>query len=109
MRVVSIHSTSQDTSALLPIPRPDETASRRVSIWTFPLFRWMCALMSLSTSRCHLRGPLKLASGVFFCPQGNTNLTNASGSSASAGDHNSTIRRCSSADVYIGSCIFDVG
>ena len=30
--VVSIHSTSQLTRALLPIPRPEETASRRVSI-----------------------------------------------------------------------------
>jgi hypothetical protein len=98
MRVVSIHSTSQLTKADLPIPRPDDTASRRVSIWILLLLPSMCFLMSRSTSRCHLRGPLNLCSGVFFWPHGKANSTNASGSSANAGDHSSTISRCSSSD-----------
>ena len=64
IRVVSIHRMSQLTNADFPIPRPDATAFRSVSISTLPLFAAMWSLMSRSTWRCHIRGPLNLASGV---------------------------------------------
>ena len=38
IRVVSIHNISQLTKADLPIPRPDATASRSVSMSTLPWF-----------------------------------------------------------------------
>ena len=103
--VVSIHMISQLTSADLPIPRPELTASRSVSMSTLPLFSCMCDLMSRSTWRCHMRGPPYFASGVFSCPHGKANNTNASGSSLTAGDHNRVISSCSSSGLYIGFCM----
>ena len=97
IRVVIIHRISQLTSADLPIPRPDAIAKRRVSRLTwFPL---MCSASPRSTSRCHLRGPLNFANGVFGCPHGNANSTKASGSFAILGDHNFAISVCSSAGL----------
>ena len=58
MRVVIIHSTSQLTSADLPIPRPDAMAIRNTLKSTLPLFDLMCSFRSRSTCRCHARGPL---------------------------------------------------
>ena len=96
MRVDSIQITSQLTSADLPIPRPELTASRSVlkSIW--PLLLRMWSARSCSTSRCHLRGPLKYSSGVPFWPHGNVYSTNLSGSSLRAGAHSRLINIISS-------------
>ena len=108
MRVVTIHRMSHDTSADLPIPRPEATANRNtsnVSASTLPLFAAMCVFRSRNTSRCHLRGPRKCSSGVPFSPHGKAKLTNASGSLAMAGDHSLLMRSCSSAEEYRGSCI----
>ena len=99
IRVDSIQIVSQLTRADLPIPRPDDTAWRSVSKSTSPCCLLICAAISRSTSRCHLRGPLKFASGVFSWPQGNANNTNASGSSAIAGDHRVVISSCSSSGL----------
>ena len=66
MRVESIHKVSQLTSADLPIPRPDDVAILKVSKSTLPPFCLMWAVRSVSTSRCHLRGPVKFSSGVPF-------------------------------------------
>ena len=85
--VDSIHRMSQLTSADLPIPRPEATALRMA--WSTALGSLLartCLAISRSTSRCQARGPLKCSSGVSFCPQGKTNMTNASGSLASMGD-----------------------
>ena len=41
IRVVSIQIVSQLTNADLPIPRPEDTASRNVSKSIRPLFAWM--------------------------------------------------------------------
>ena len=62
--VDSIQIVSQLTSADLPMPRPDATANLSVSKSILPLFCLMCSLSADSTSRCHLRGPLKCSSGV---------------------------------------------
>ena len=89
MRVVSIHKMSHDTSALFPIPRPEATAARRAcSTASGARFSRMCLVIVLSTSLCQRRGPLNRSSGVFFCPHGNANSTNASGSSTMVCDHN---------------------
>ena len=90
IRVVSIHRISHDTSADLPTPRPDETALRSASIRSpsvnLPRFSLMKSRMRRSVLRCHARGALKCSRGVFFCPHGNANSTNASGSSLMLGD-----------------------
>ena len=96
MRVDSIQITSQDTSADLPMPRPELVAIRSVSKSTLPLFCAMCSASSCSTSRCHLRGPAKSSRGVPFCPHGNAYNTNFSGSFFSAGVHNRDISSISS-------------
>ena len=96
MRVESIHKMSQLTSADLPIPRPAAMASRSICGSARPLLAAMCSPRSRSTSRCHLRGPLNLASGVFGCPHGNAKSTNASGLSLSDGAHRRAINSCSS-------------
>ena len=96
IRVDSIQIVSQLTKADLPIPRPDATASLSVSKSTLPLFCLMCSLSADSTSRCHLRGPVKCSSGVPAFPHGNTSVTNASGSFFIAGVHSLAIKACSS-------------
>jgi hypothetical protein len=105
MRVDSIQMTSHDTSADLPMPRPLLVASLKVSKSILPLFCLMWFAKSCNTSRCHLRGPVKCSSGVPRCPHGNTNITNLSGSSLSAGVHSRAISSCSSAARYTGACI----
>ena len=55
--VDSIQMVIQLTSADLPIPRPDETAKRRVSKSILPLLALMWSAICCKTSRCHLRGP----------------------------------------------------
>ena len=103
--VDNIHSISHLTSADFPTPRPLETASRSVDMSTSPRLSLMCLAIVLNTSRCQVRGPLNLASGVLGWPHGNANSTNASGSSATRGSHSRDMRSCSSSELYIGSCI----
>ena len=108
IRVVSIQIVSHDTSADLPIPRPDDTAIRNVSKSILPLFALMCSRNSVRISRCHLRGPSKCSSGVFGFFHGNANLTKASGSFFSVVFHSVAIKRCSSSGLYIVVCIYDL-
>lgn len=96
MRVDSIQITSQDTSADLPMPRPELVAILNVSKSILPLFFSMCTASSCSTSRCHRRGPEKCSSGVPGCPHGKAYSTNFSGSFFSAGVHNRAIISISS-------------
>ena len=105
IRVLSIHRINHATSALLPIPRPELTAIRSASMSSTPWFALMWFVMSRSTLRCHLRGPLNLASGVFSTPHGNMNSTKLSGSSLIWGLHSFAISDCSSSALYIGFCI----
>ena len=79
MRVVSIHSTSQDTRADLPIPRPDAVAMRSTLYMSTSPLSAMWFLMSRSTCRCQVRGPLYRSSGVPCSPHGNAIKTNFSG------------------------------
>ena len=104
MRVDINHSTIQLTNADLPIPRPLATAKRKVLKSILPLFSLICWAISRSTSRCHLRGPVKCSSGVPFCPHGNVNSTNANGSFFIAGDHSLLISAISSWAEYLISC-----
>ena len=105
IRVVTIHRMSHDTSADLPIPRPEATARRNTSKSTLPPLAAMWVFRSRNTSRCHLRGPRKCSSGVPFSPHGKAKLTKASGSLASAGDHNLLIKSVSSCEEYFVVCI----
>ena len=66
IRVESIQSVSHDTKADLPMPRPELVAILKVSKSTLPPFCLMWFVRSWSTSRCHLRGPVKSAKGVPF-------------------------------------------
>ena len=107
--VVSIHRISHDTSADFPTPRPDDTALRSASInsslFCLPLLSLMNCVILRSARRCHARGALKCSRGVFFCPHGNTNNTNASGSSRSDGLQSCVMSICSSSGEYRGFCI----
>jgi outer membrane protein len=97
--VASIQIVIHETSADLPIPRPDDIASCKTSKSVLPWFSLMCLAMSSSTSRCHLRGPVKCSSGVPLTPQGKANITNASGLSLIAGLHSRAISSCSSSGL----------
>ena len=103
--VASIQIVIQLTNADLPIPRPDEMASCNTSKSALPWFSLMCSAMSSSTSRCHLRGPVKFSSGVPLTPHGNANITNASGLSLIAGLHSRAISSCSSSALYLVLCM----
>ncbi len=109
IRVVSIHRISHETSADFPTPRPDDTALRSASINSFSVslarFSLMKSRILRSVLRCHARGPLKCSSGVFFCPHGNANSTNVSGSSLMDGLQSCDIRSCSSSGEYLMRCI----
>ena len=105
IRVDNIQMVNHETSADLPIPRPEEVASLKVSKSTLPLFCLMWSRRAMSTSRCHLRGPVKLARGVPCTPHGNVNSTNARGSSLIAGDQRRLIRVCSSWGLYWVVCM----
>jgi len=96
MRVDSIQMTSHDTSADLPMPRPEDVAIRKVSKSSFPLLAFMWSASCCSTSRCHLRGPWKCSSGVPVCPHGNVYRTNFNGSSFKLGIHSRAINSISS-------------
>ena len=108
MRVVSIQIVSHDTNADLPIPRPEDTASRSVSKSMRPSLAWMWSRSSTSTSLCHLRGPSKCSRGVFGFFHGKANRTKASGSFFNVGFHSVAIRRCSSSGEYTVVCIYDL-
>ena len=105
MRVLNIQMTSQLTNADLPIPRPDEVAMRNVLKSILPSLALIDSPSSRSTSRCHLRGPVKCSSGVPFCAHGNENRTNASGSSLICLDQSWLIKSISSSELYCVVCI----
>ena len=66
IRVESIQRVSQLTNADFPIPRPEEVAILKVLKSSRLLLALMWAVRSVSTSRCHLRGPVKFSNGVPF-------------------------------------------
>ena len=103
--VESIQMVSHETSADLPIPRPDAVAILNVSKSTLPLFCLMCSPRSRNTSRCHLRGPVKCSSGVFGWPHGNVIITNASGSFLIWGDQRRDINAISPSASYLVVCM----
>ena len=102
--VVSIQITSHETSADLPIPRPDDVAILNVSKSIFPLLERMWSRSVSSTSRCHTRGPSKCSRGVPGFPHGNANRTKASGSSLICWLHSVAMSFCSSCGENMGVC-----